>query len=119
MSSSSSDPIVEQNQRRILSTLDAHRIVFSQIDGALPENKEYRDNLFAISSQRGKYPQCFLKKDNNVRFIGLWPEIEVIYQIRLHLPTIILAQLWSRICWSVTAFLLTCWRPQIYLILDH
>jgi len=40
--------------------------------------KDKRDALFAVEgSQRGKYPQCFLRSDDGaVVFIGLWDKIE-------------------------------------------
>lgn len=48
-----------------------------KIDGLIPENKDLRDKLFGISGHRGKYPQCFIQdNDGNIRFVGLWDEIE-------------------------------------------
>jgi hypothetical protein len=49
---------------------------FSQIDGADPEHKIFRDELFLISGLRAKYPQCFLLTDGLYRFVGLWDTIE-------------------------------------------
>ena len=74
-----SDALVEVNQRRLWSLLQAHKIDYFEIDGAVPENKDQRNELFDISKVRGKYPQCFLKCNSTTRFVGLWEEIEVIY----------------------------------------
>lgn len=52
------------------------KMVFEKVDGVLPEQKERRDQLFAISGQRGKYPQCFIESESGCRFIGLWDELE-------------------------------------------
>eukprot|EP00607_Mallomonas_marina_P008207 CAMPEP_0182416614 /NCGR_PEP_ID=MMETSP1167-20130531/973_1 /TAXON_ID=2988 /ORGANISM="Mallomonas Sp, Strain CCMP3275" /LENGTH=177 /DNA_ID=CAMNT_0024589553 /DNA_START=85 /DNA_END=618 /DNA_ORIENTATION=+ len=76
MSSTASDAIVEQNQRRILDLMAAHKVDYIEIDGANPDNKEKRNELFNVSKSRGKYPQCFIEKEGNIRFIGLWEEIE-------------------------------------------
>ena len=66
----------EQNQRRLESLMQAKKIDYISIDGALDENKEIRDVLFGVSQQRGKYPQCFIKEGSTYRFIGLWEQIE-------------------------------------------
>lgn len=49
---------------------------FFQIDGADPEHKVFRDELFLISGLRAKYPQCFILTDGIFRFVGLWETIE-------------------------------------------
>ena len=54
-----------------------NKIQFEKVDGSYPDNKELRDVLFAVSGQRGKYPQCFLKEESgSYRFVGLWDEVE-------------------------------------------
>lgn len=49
------------------------------MDGADPELKEYRDNLFSISQKRGQYPQCFMRtvEDGSIAFVGDWDVVEV------------------------------------------
>jgi hypothetical protein len=71
-----SDPVQEVNQRRLEDVLGSKGIAFDSVDGSLAENKEVRDTLFQISNQRGKYPQCFIKKaDGTYAFVGLWEEV--------------------------------------------
>lgn len=77
VSSYTADPIQEQDQRRARDLLAAKKIAFEEVDGALEENKELRNALFNISSQRGKYPQFFLERDGRHEFIGLWEQVEV------------------------------------------
>ena len=50
----------------------------TQIDGADFENKIIRDELFAISGVRAKYPQCFLIKDGTYQFVGVWETVEAL-----------------------------------------
>lgn len=76
-SSLATDQIQIVNSRRLEDALIGRKIRFEKVDGSLPDNKEIRDAMFAVSGQRGKYPQCFLKDDNaQFRFMGLWDEIE-------------------------------------------
>lgn len=75
-SSLATDQIQIVNSRRLEDALSGNKINFLKVDGALPENKEMRDKLFGVSNLRGKYPQCFLEKDGNITFIGLWDECE-------------------------------------------
>jgi hypothetical protein len=57
--------------------LISKRIDFESVDGSLPEVKEQRDQLFACSGQRGKYPQLFLRAaDGSLRYIGKWDEVQ-------------------------------------------
>eukprot|EP00602_Paraphysomonas_sp_CaronLab_P006799 CAMPEP_0185020848 /NCGR_PEP_ID=MMETSP1103-20130426/3499_1 /TAXON_ID=36769 /ORGANISM="Paraphysomonas bandaiensis, Strain Caron Lab Isolate" /LENGTH=112 /DNA_ID=CAMNT_0027552009 /DNA_START=98 /DNA_END=432 /DNA_ORIENTATION=- len=76
ISSYQSDTTQEQNQRRLEHTMQANKIDYLSVDGALAENKETRDTLFSVSGQRGKYPQCFIKENDTYTFIGLWDAIE-------------------------------------------
>lgn len=76
-SSLSTDQIQIVNTRRLETLLAGQKLQVEKIDGSLEENKELRNQLFGISEQRGKYPQCFLlQTDGNYKFIGLWEEVE-------------------------------------------
>lgn len=72
----STDQVVMVNTRRLEDSLKGKKLVFDKVDGVLPENKEVRDKLFAISGQRGKYPQCFVTEGDSYRFVGMWDDIE-------------------------------------------
>lgn len=91
-SSLSTDQIQIVNSRRLEDTLIAKNIVFTKIDGSEAEHKEFRDILFGVSKQRGKYPQCFLEADDKTyEFIGLWDEIESLIECE-DIPAEILQQ---------------------------
>ena len=60
ISSMSLDRNVQQQQDRAMTLLRAKGISFETIDGAQAVNKERRNDLFAMSGLRGKYPQFFL-----------------------------------------------------------
>lgn len=73
----STDQIQIVNTRRLETALEGKRVVYEKIDGARAESKDIRDQLFAVSGQRGKYPQLFIKnEDESYTFLGLWEEIE-------------------------------------------
>jgi hypothetical protein len=75
-------------------------ILFETIDGALPENKDTRDLLFSISSERGVYPQCFFRlEDGSYEFIGLWAAIEVNSSLSI-----------SKIFDSIIVFIYRAWQ---------
>jgi hypothetical protein len=62
-----------------------------KIDGAYPDNKAIRDELFNISQHRGKYPQCFLKDESGAyKFVGLWEDVESLVECNT-LPADVLA----------------------------
>jgi len=61
ISSTSTDSAQEVGQRRIHDMLKSKKVMFTSLDGSLPENKERRDQLFACSNLRGKYPQVFIE----------------------------------------------------------
>ena len=65
---------------RMIDLFSAKKILVEKVDGAAPEEKELRDRLFILSEKRGKYPQCFLKRDNDdaprYEFIGTWEQIQ-------------------------------------------
>lgn len=60
MSSSSINRQVKVRQDLVENALQAAGIHFDSLDGALPEHKALRDELFALSGLRGEYPQFFL-----------------------------------------------------------
>lgn len=76
VSSLSTDQIQIVNSRRIEDALKGKNMSYDRVDGAMPENKDLRDKLFGISGQRGKYPQCFIQRGDECRFVGMWDEIE-------------------------------------------
>lgn len=77
ISSFTSTQAQEISQRRMEAILTGKQIAFDKIDGGLEENKEIRNTLFGISSHRGQYPQCFIRKvDGSYKFIGLWEQFE-------------------------------------------
>mmetsp|Transcript_51008 Transcript_51008/g.74611 ORF Transcript_51008/g.74611 Transcript_51008/m.74611 type:complete len:216 (-) Transcript_51008:36-683(-) len=75
-SSYCSDQVAEGNQRRLRTLLDHRNIEYQEVDGAAPENKTMRDQLFEISQSHGVYPQTFMIHDGDIFFIGLWDQIE-------------------------------------------
>jgi len=65
------------NSERARVLLAGQSCACEEIDGALPEHKARRDELFALSGTRGGYPQVFLQKaDGAVEFVGLWEKLE-------------------------------------------
>lgn len=74
-SSLTTDALQEMAQRRMDNLFLSHKLDFIKIDGSEAERKEIRDKLFSVSGQRGKYPQCFLEKDGEYKFIGLWNKV--------------------------------------------
>jgi hypothetical protein len=72
--------LVEVAQRRLDDVLNSKKIACEKIDGCMPENKSERDNLFSISNERGKYPQCFIRQDDgSLKFVGLWETVDISY----------------------------------------
>merc|ERR1712228_196532 len=52
-----------------------------QLDGAKSENMNLKTQLLKISCKKGKYPQIFIKDENNqIRFIGLDSDINFLIQ---------------------------------------
>jgi hypothetical protein len=70
VSQQSLDRAVTQNQQNAITILEANAIIFTTLDGADPANKEARNELFAISELRGKYPQFFIVKNGVKTFYG-------------------------------------------------
>jgi hypothetical protein len=70
------DLVQLNNQNNLEHKFRGHFLKYSLIDGALPDNKDIRDQLFGLSNMRGKYPQCFIKNsDESYTFIGLFEKI--------------------------------------------
>ena len=65
---------------RMIDLFNGKKILVEKVDGAAPEEKELRDQLFLLSEKRGKYPQCFLKRGDidapQYEFIGTWEQIQ-------------------------------------------
>ena len=76
LSSTTTDSAQEIGQRRLTDMLLSKKIKAETIDGSLPENKEKRDELFGISSLRGKYPQVFIQGADGTKFVGQWEKIQ-------------------------------------------
>jgi len=77
---SSSFSAEQKNNIHSLNALfDAKKIKREEIDGALEENVEKRNQLFGISGVRGTYPQVFLEEDDEITFVGLFDQIHVSY----------------------------------------
>ena len=68
----------EQEQRRARDLLGSKGVFFVEVDGALDENRERRNELFGISGQRGKYPQVFIDREGAVEFVGSWDTLETL-----------------------------------------
>ena len=76
-SSIASDQVVIIGQRRLETLMLSFRFDFTQIDGSEPQWRELRDKLFEVSKQRGKYPQVFIKTEDEYEFIGLWEQVSM------------------------------------------
>ncbi|GMI59335.1 hypothetical protein ScalyP_jg6632 [Parmales sp. scaly parma] len=83
-----SDPIQEGACRRAKSLMEAHNVDAIVVDGMDPEQKDRRNELFAISQIRGKYPQFFVVTEHKesethnagfvTEFLGDWEKIEAL-----------------------------------------
>jgi len=77
VSSTTTDSAQEIGQRRLTDMLLSKKLKVETIDGSLPENKDKRDELFGISSLRGKYPQIFIQgADGTKKFVGQWEKVQ-------------------------------------------
>uniref|UniRef100_A0A7S2YFX2 Saccharopine dehydrogenase NADP binding domain-containing protein n=1 Tax=Entomoneis paludosa TaxID=265537 RepID=A0A7S2YFX2_9STRA len=65
------------NQQKAFTILDQHSVPREVVDGSDPENKDYRNELFALSGLRGEYPQFFLVKNGQKTFWGTWDTFEL------------------------------------------
>ena len=122
VSSLSADEIQKVNSNRLETALKGKRLVYEKVDGALPENKELRDKLFHSSSLRGKYPQCFICTGDELRFIGMWEDIESlldsdsipkeILDANPGIPTFSKVTESNPKCWlNILSLSLLCFRP--------
>lgn len=66
--------------RIIIDSQYFHFHFYLQIDGASPDNKDIRNNLFNISGLRAKYPQCFIDQNGSYVFVGLFEQIETLLE---------------------------------------
>jgi hypothetical protein len=59
--------------------LKGNRILYTEIDCSLEENKETREKYFDISGVRGNYPQVFLQRfdGSDVVYLGSFEQIQV------------------------------------------
>jgi SH3-binding, glutamic acid-rich protein len=71
---------VMSNQEKALTILRAKSIPYETLDGALPESRDRRNELFAISGIRAKYPQFFITTivgaTTTTLFWGDWEKFE-------------------------------------------
>ena len=72
-SSLSSNAHQTSAQKNVNDKLIAMKVRFEQLDGAQPELKEKRNELFNISNVRGKYPQIFITDDKGkaTTYVGM------------------------------------------------
>jgi len=72
----------ENDQRMCKVILDSIKVDYDDIDGAVPENKELREKLWAVSKKRGLYPQVFHEDAaGKIKYIG---DYEVIQHLNEH-----------------------------------
>eukprot|EP00980_Cylindrotheca_fusiformis_P023732 scaffold10878_cov131-Cylindrotheca_fusiformis.AAC.1 len=68
----------QANQDLVLTMLNSHGIHDPVlVDGANPNNKERRNELFGISGIRAKYPQLFTIHRETIKFIGDFDTIQM------------------------------------------
>ena len=53
--------------------------LFEQLDGSDPANRTRRNELFAISGLRAKYPQFFLVDGETTEFLADWESFEYMH----------------------------------------
>ena len=71
----SRDQLDRQDKARVL--LENVGVAFYEINGADPEQRDKRNELFKLSGKWGKYPQFFLVDlDGNTSFWGDWEDLE-------------------------------------------
>ncbi len=62
-------------------------LVNAQYDGSWPDYIEFRNKLFGVSGQRGKYPQCFISRGDRVagsdeyEYVGMWEDVETLVEM--------------------------------------
>jgi len=72
MSSQSLSRDQTASYQRASSILQGHRIHFEELDGALPKNRDRRNELFELSGVRAKYPQFFIVNQGHTSYWGDW-----------------------------------------------
>ena len=89
-----------QQQERAATLLTANKIPFTALDGADPQVKGRRNELFEQSGMN-KYPQFFVVRwvDKNTSFLGTWENIEEINDAS-QLPSDILQANPSIVTWE-------------------
>ena len=66
------------SQQEIRDKLLSKNIRIEQVDAISARTRGYKHELLGISGKRGKYPQVFIKDENNqIKFIGLNTDINV------------------------------------------
>lgn len=70
----------DANQALALSTLKSNGFDPMLLDGSDPEHKIRRNELFAISGIRAKYPQLFLVKGKKTEFVGDFERIQDLHE---------------------------------------
>ena len=66
------------NQEKALTVLAANDIPFETLDGADPENKDRRNQLFSLGV-RAQYPQFFIVEEDAITsFWGNWDKFEYV-----------------------------------------
>ncbi|DBA02486.1 TPA: hypothetical protein N0F65_010958 [Lagenidium giganteum] len=64
--------------------LKGNRIVYTEIDCSLEENREARDKYFQVSGIRGNYPQVFLQdktNPNDITFVGSFEQVQQLNEL--------------------------------------
>ncbi|KAJ0401900.1 hypothetical protein P43SY_003517 [Pythium insidiosum] len=58
--------------------LDGNRIIYTEIDCSMEDNRATRDRYFELSGVRGNYPQVFLQSEDgqDIKYLGSFAEIE-------------------------------------------
>ena len=78
------NPEIVRRQERAEEILRASGVEYVKVDGANPEMKKRRDELFKTSGRRGVYPQFFVLDNDvydgteDINFIGEWDQIEAV-----------------------------------------
>jgi hypothetical protein len=67
---------VAVQQDKLLTALNAQAVEHMTVDGADPACKDQRNDLFALSGLRGKYPQIFVTDGTVVRYWGDYDRFE-------------------------------------------
>jgi len=69
-------------QDRALTILKGMQVSPEQLDGAIPANRERRNELFVISGIRAHYPQFFLIDANNeIKYFADWEAFETMHDM--------------------------------------